>query len=539
MNKTEFDVIIIGGGITGAGIARDCAMRGLKVLLVERNDIATGATGRNHGLLHSGARYAVADRESARECIRENHIIKKIASNCVEDTKGLFITLPQDTDRGYGLDYQKTFVKACQKAGISADVIDPKEAIRMEPSVNPKLIGAVVVPDCAVDPFQLCAANVLDARIHGATTLHYCTVTDFILENGAVTGIKVYDKATRSESEYRAAVTVNAAGIWGRDLALKAGINIEMYPAKGSLLIFGHRVNNVVVNHCRPSSNGDILVPDDIVCVLGTTSERIPFEECDNMYVPRKDVELLLNEGSEMVPVLANTRILRAYAGVRPLISAGEDEEGRGISRGYVCLDHEKRDGVKGLITVSGGKLTTYRLMSEVATDMICKKLGNKKSCETASTPLPGSEGHFIRKKALKLWPNPGTGQKAAAFRQGSLSSKIHYDTPEDKALVCECEHVTLGEIKYAVDYLGVRTLRDLRRRTRIGMGTCQGTHCTWKTAAALANALGTPERADELAADYLNERWKGMVPVGWGEALRRMELMQRVYKFGKPDTYK
>ena len=109
MNKLDkhYDVIIIGGGATGAGTARDCAMRGLKVLLVERFDITTGATGRNHGLLHSGARYAVTDQESARECIKENMILRRIARHCVEDTGGLFITLPEDD-----LDYQKKFIES-------------------------------------------------------------------------------------------------------------------------------------------------------------------------------------------------------------------------------------------------------------------------------------------------------------------------------------------------------------------------------------------------------------------------------------------
>ena len=119
----EYDVIIVGGGITGAGTARDCALRGLRVLLIERFDIATGATGRNHGLLHSGARYAVTDQESATECIKENMILKKIARHCVDDTSGLFITLPEDD-----LAYQDTFVKACLAAGINAEVIDPEEA---------------------------------------------------------------------------------------------------------------------------------------------------------------------------------------------------------------------------------------------------------------------------------------------------------------------------------------------------------------------------------------------------------------------------
>ena len=144
MDAREFDVIIIGGGITGAGTQRDCAMRGLRTLLIERSDIATGATGRNHGMLHSGARYAVSDPESAAECIRENRILRQIAAHCIEETDGLFVTLPEDDPH-----YQATFVDACRRAGIRAEVIDPAQARRLEPSVNPALTGAVRVPDGA------------------------------------------------------------------------------------------------------------------------------------------------------------------------------------------------------------------------------------------------------------------------------------------------------------------------------------------------------------------------------------------------------
>jgi len=537
MNK-EFDVIIVGGGITGAGTARDCAMRGLKVLLIERNDIATGATGRNHGLLHSGARYAVKDSESAEECIKENMILRKIAANCVDDTRGLFITLPEDTDSGYGLDYQKTFIEACLKSGIDARAIDPKEAIRMEPSVNPTLIGAVVVPDGSVDPFRLCSANVLDARLHGAEVLLYNELTDFLIEGDTVKGVRVRDTRTGAMAEYRAAVTVNAGGIWGHLIAKKAGINIGMYPAKGALLVFGHRVNNVVINRCRKSADGDILVPGDAVTVIGTTSTKVPFEECDNMEVTPEEVRLLLREGCALCPSLSTTRILRAYAGVRPLVAADDDPTGRSISRGIVCLDHETRDGVKGLVSITGGKLMTYRLMAEQATDAVCRKLGVNRKCETAVTPIAGSTDGKVESVSKKSWKKPTMGQKAAAGRQGDMVTKIRFDKPEDNKLVCECENVTMAEIRYAVEVLGVKTIEDLRRRTRVGMGTCQGSFCIWKVAAVLSEALGTPEKAGELAASYLDERWKGMRPVGWGDTLREMEFMQRVYKTGKPYSF-
>ncbi|MCQ2147356.1 MAG: anaerobic glycerol-3-phosphate dehydrogenase subunit A [Bacteroidales bacterium] len=531
----EFDVIIIGGGITGAGTARDCAMRGLKVLLIERNDIATGATGRNHGLLHSGARYAVKDSESAEECIKENTILRKIASHCVEDTQGLFITLPEDTETGYGLDYQKTFIESCLKAGINAQAIDPRDAIRMEPSVNPNLIGAVTVPDGSVDPFRLCSSNVIDAKLHGAKVLIYHEVLEFIKENDTILGVKVLDKATGQTSEYRAAVTVNAAGIWGHGIAEKAGVHVGMYPAKGALLIFAHRVNNVVINRCRKSADGDILVPGDTVCVIGTTSTKIPFEECDNMQVTPEEVNLLLREGSQLCPSLASTRILRCYAGVRPLVASDDDPTGRSISRGIVCLDHETRDGIKGFITITGGKLMTYRLMAEIATDAVCKKLGSARKCETATTPLPGSETGEAKKDSLEkvtksIWATPTMQNKAAAGRAGTRAAGIPSDNDYNRSLVCECEEVSVGEVESAISKLDVQNLVDLRRRTRVGMGTCQGELCACRAAGLLEKSHKCTDKAKTDLKDFMTERWKGMYPIAWGDTLRESEYTQWVY---------
>ncbi|MBQ7195483.1 MAG: anaerobic glycerol-3-phosphate dehydrogenase subunit A [Bacteroidales bacterium] len=517
MKNEDFDVIIVGGGVTGAGTARDCALRGLKTLLLERNDIATGATGRNHGLLHSGARYAVADSESARECIIENSIIKRIAPHCVDKTGGLFITLPQDVDAGYGLDYQAKFIQSCRDAGIHAKAIDPAQARMIEPAVNPDIIGAVKVPDASVDPFRLCACNVQDARDHGATVLTYTSITRLLKEGDRITGVQAKGSGGVS-LEFRAPVTVLAAGIWSHGLLAQVGIDIEMVASKGSLLVFGHRMSRMVINRCRKSADADILVPGEPVSILGTTSTKVPFEDCDRLRVTREEVELLLREGSALCPELAQTRIIRAYAGVRPLVStgsSGSDGGGRGASRGIVCLDHEARDGVKGLITITGGKLTTYRLMAEIATDEVCRKLGVKRHCTTATKRLPDIVGRLSRN--LK----PG---RPKPLREDDM--------------VCQCERVGLADIHYAVQELGVKNLEDLRRRTRAGMGTCQGTFCTFRTADALCAELGTPHEAPRLAREYVNERWKGMMPVGWGDTLREMEFMQRVYKEGRPYSY-
>ncbi len=521
----EFDVIIIGGGITGAGTARDCALRGLKVLLVERHDLATGATGRNHGLLHSGARYAVTDMESAEDCIRENMILRKIARHCVEETEGLFLTLPEDD-----LEYQAKFVESCQAAGINATVIDPKEALLMEPSANPDIIGAVQVPDGAVDPFRLTSANIIDAKLHGAKVLVYSEVRSLIKEGGTVKGVEVFNNITKQKEQYFAPVTVNAAGIWGQRIAEFAGAKINMFPAKGALLIFGHRVNNVVLNRCRKPANADILVPGDTICLIGTTSSRIPFEECDDIYVTADEVDVLLKEGEKLAPSLASTRILRAYAGVRPLVATDDDPSGRNISRGIVLLDHETRDGIKGFISITGGKLMTYRLMAEWASDLVCKKLNTVQGCITMNTPLPGSEKENIDEISQKTWTKPGTGHKATVSRHGARALNIGLKDEYEASLVCECEEVSVGEVKYAINELDVHNLVDLRRRTRVGMGTCQGELCSCRAAGMLADAHKCTDRAKNDLMNFVNERWKGMYPICWGDTLRESEYSQWIY---------
>ncbi|MBO7300962.1 MAG: anaerobic glycerol-3-phosphate dehydrogenase subunit A [Tidjanibacter sp.] len=524
----KYDVIIIGGGATGAGTARDCALRGLSVLLVERKDFATGATGRNHGLLHSGARYAVTDRESAAECIGENRILRTIARHCVEPTDGLFISLPEDD-----LGYQTTFVEACHRAGILAEAISPEEARRLEPSVNPALVGAVRVPDAAIDPFRLVSANVLDARLHGAEVLTYHEVVDFIRTGNCIEGVVLRDASSGELKRVEAKVTVNAGGIWGHLLARKAGVEVGMIPAKGSLLVFGHRVNQMVINRCRKPADADILVPGDTICLIGTTSDRIPFEDIDKNEVLSTEVDVLLREGAKLAPSLATTRILRAYSGVRPLVAADDDPTGRSVSRGIVCLDHAERDGLEGFVTITGGKLMTYRLMAEMATDLICRKLGRTAFCTTATTPLPGSKSESKResRRGRREFISMRAGEKGAEGRHGDRVEKISFDKPTDAALVCECEQVSVAEIKYAIESLDATTLVDLKRRTRLGMGTCQGHICAVRAAGLLGRASGDSEGALSDVASFVNERWRGVCPIAWGDSLVEAQFTQWFYE--------
>ena len=454
-------------------------------------------------------------------------ILRRIASHCVEDTGGLFVTLPDDD-----LGYQSTFVDSCIRAGINAEVIDPAEARRLEPSVNPSIIGAVKVPDGAVDPFRLTTANIVDARRHGADIITYSEVIELISSGTEIAGVKVRDHRTGNVSEYYSPLTINAAGIWGQKIAQMAGVTVNMFPAKGALLIFGHRVNNMVINRCRKPANADILVPGDTICLIGTTSDRVGFDQVDNMTVTAAEVDILMNEGVKLAPSLATTRILRAYAGVRPLVAADNDPSGRSISRGIVCLDHKERDGLDGFITITGGKLMTYRLMGEWATDLACRKLGVKAECHTADTPLPGSEKEEkaprrSRSHIIEL----STEQRAAVDRHGTLGKQIIDSVGDDDAVVCECEQVSVGEVNYAISELHVHNLINLRRRTRMGMGTCQGGLCACRAAGLLANANNCAQASLDDLQSFISERWKGMNPVAWGDTLEEAQFMSWLIK--------
>ena len=213
-----------------------------------------------------------------------------------------------------------------------------------------------------------------------------------------------------------------------------------MYPQRVFVLV---TEDKFVRNRCRKPSNADILVPEAVVSVFGTTSDKVPFEECDNMRVTREEVDFLLKEGVKMLPSLASTRIIRAYAGVRPLIledsKSSLQADGRSASRGIVLLDHEERDGVPGLITITGGKLTTARLMAEKAADLVCKKLGIDAECTTAEIPLPGSYlkrrsfGAFLSGLGAKKEDTPASKTSSGAKRTSLGAQK---QVPVRKSLI-------------------------------------------------------------------------------------------------------
>ncbi|MDT8902468.1 anaerobic glycerol-3-phosphate dehydrogenase subunit GlpA [Anaeroselena agilis] len=521
MTKTQ--AVIIGGGATGAGILRDLAMRGVKAVLVERRDLAYGTSSRFHGLLHSGGRYVVKDPESASECIAENRILRKIAHQCVEDTEGFFVRLPEDDPA-----FEQQWLAACRALGLPAAPLAPAEAVRLEPNLTPRIAAAYRVPDAAVDGFRLCWHNAAAAARHGGEVLTYTEAVGIVTDAGKVTGVAVRDLLSGETRTIACDLVINAAGSWVDKVAALAGAEVRVKPDRGTLIAFNHRFASRVINRLRPPADGDIFVPHGSVTILGTTSAAA--DRPDDT-APRSDEVLkLLRIGEALFENLADYRILRAFAGTRPLYSAAPGAEGRAASRAFAVIDH-RAEGVDGLITVVGGKLTTYRLMAEKAADLACERLGVSVPCRTADEPLVADPAPGLLAAAKKHFPAGGAELAAARLGDafGAVVRRLE-DNPADRALICECELVTLGEIKEIAALPTTHGLGDLRRRTRLGMGTCQGAFCGLRGIGALCAAGFADQSADKLLRDFIEERWAGIRPVLWGKQLREQELLRGIY---------
>lgn len=500
--KTE--VLIVGGGITGVGIARDLSLRGIPSILVEKGDLLSGASGRNHGLLHSGARYATSDLNAAKECILENKIIKKIADHCIEDTGGLFISLPED-----GVRFVDEFLKACEKAEIPAQKISRDETLAIEPNLNPNIIFSVKVPDGVIDPFKLVLSNRKDAELHGANFLTHTEVIQLLTDGNRVKGVVAKDLKNGEQFSIEANYIVNATGAWANNFLKLAGLRIPMALSKGSLLITNIRLNRMVINRLRPPSDGDIIVPNKTVSILGTTSVRS--EDPEFFEVTPKEVSLLIEEGAKMIPSIKYTRFIRAYAGIRPLFQDKETKDDRSISRSFVLIDHEERDGLKNLITITGGKLITYRLMAEKVSDILCKKMGINKKCLTHILPLP--ELNYKNRK----------NDKSKELQK--------FITKEDQEILCDCELIGRQEVEELIRYENIKDPLDIFHRVRLAKGTCQGCFCIYRLAGILIGLNKENYEPISLLKRLLEERWRGIRPILWGESLREEELIEGIYK--------
>jgi glycerol-3-phosphate dehydrogenase len=495
--------------------------------------------------------------------------------HCLEETGGYFVVTPADDES-----YAERFVQGCNATRVPVNEISVREMLRREPLLNPRISRVFEVRDGSADSFLATHANAEDAKQNGAQVLTYHVVKALDLSDDRVSGAICEDMRTGEDVHIHASYVVNAAGAWAGKIAGMAGAKVTVVPGKGTMIAMNHRMINTVVNRCKPPADGDIIVPIRTVAVIGTTDMSVP--DPDVFGIEPWEVELMLKEGEQLVPGISRMRVLRAWAGVRPLYKDQDVTDDREISRTYKLLDHEVRDGIKGLISIVGGKWTTYRLMAAEATDAVAAKLGVAAECRT----------HIERLEARDWRLDGGPAMPASSLQPPAsflwLGEALAHVEAKDSYgdLICECELVTRDRVLQAISSGGAANVDDIRRDTRLGMGPCQGGFCTYR-AVALWGELkgfagvgespprtppagdpppleptrddpprkdrpeGTPPAGDPptkqpprddpprddsalasaaLLRQFLQERWKGLTAIAWGDQLRQARLDEIIY---------
>lgn len=524
------DVVVIGGGVTGAGVARDLSLRGLSVLLLEKGDWGAGTSGASSWMIHGGFRYLEFDWDTTRlSCLDAGHIVS-IARNLVYRVVFLVPVLPGDR---YDIEVVETAMevydrfqplkKAHAHIRLSGD-----EARKAEPGLSPEVTAAVTMEEWGVDPHRLTYANVEDAVAHGTRALNHARVVGLIRDAGKVIGVR-YRTSDGATSEARARVVVNATGPWSSEVAGMAGLRVELRPAKGIHIVYPHRVSNFSISAESVDGRDLLMVSHGGFTLLGTTDDDF-YGDLDSVEVVEDEVDYLLQAFERVFPSIRRHRAARTTAGVRPTLFKWRSYEDN-LSRRYEVIDHAAQGG-EGLITIAGGKLSMYRLMAEETSDAVCRKLGHDARSTTATRPLPGNESEC--EPAVELAARCGVPALAVTklqSRHGSNAEKV-LNVEQTRRLLCRCEPVTEAELIYAIRHEQVRTLADAFRRTGVTAGPCAGAACVLRAAEVIGRELGwSADQRFDAAREFLDGSWLGRAPVldhiGWAQE----ELARGAYR--------
>lgn len=524
LSSISFDVIVIGGGINGAGIARDAALRGFRVALFERADYAFGTSSRSSKLVHGGIRYLEQGHLSlVFEASQERQTLLRIAPHLVRPIPFLF---PVYRGARWGRFFLDVGMWIYDLLSLSRNIhshrmLGRRETLRLEPDLLPEgLTGAALFYDGQMDDARLCIANVLEARGVGAAVRNYTAVIGLVKDrNGRLTGVRVRDRMSGEEATVLGSVVVNAAGPWvdevGRMESSEA--HPKLRKTRGSHLILPSLTHgHALVIRSAKDNRVLFVIPWNGMSLVGTTD--IDYDgDPGAVHCPADDLHYLINEVRRFFPKrnIEPGQVIATFAGVRPLILSGQAKPSE------VSREEKIEQSPSGIISITGGKFTTYRRIAESVVDRIGKRLPGipSKPCTTRSRPLWGGDTGdleaYIQEKTPELTRHRplDTAQVRHLIRtfgthhdrvldllreDPSLGDRLHPSLPNLKA-----------EVVYAVRQESALTLADvLRRRTPIALGPDRTDKRLLETATALmASELHwTLEEAERQITEYLSE---------------------------------
>ncbi len=370
----SYDIVVIGGGITGLGVANTAAEMGFQVAVIEKDTIGQAASKNNHRLVHSGGRYLKTDPEAARECYEANQTLRRSMPDMIDDTGGYFLAVSRDEG-----DHGDAFIHQAGVLGIPVEDVDPVRIRENAPKITQDLVRAIWVPDATMNVEGIVAQQEAKAREQGVVFLTGSEVKGFEQASGRINAVKVFDKSRGRTRLVESTFVINAAGPWAREIDRYAQVNVPVTGDKGVMLgienVSTSTLNRLRVRleeedpqlRYRPGS-GDIFVSDGKYSILGTTSQKV--DNFDRVTIEESEIQELLNEGRVIIPSLRREDIIFQYAGVRPVLGEG----GRGSSRTFQVIDH-RQQGVDNMVSVIGGKFMLFQMMGARTMDVVATKL--------------------------------------------------------------------------------------------------------------------------------------------------------------------
>jgi glycerol-3-phosphate dehydrogenase len=548
----ECDVIVIGGGVNGVGVARDASLRGLKVALFERNDIAFGASGNSSGMIHGGPRYLTYDPAVTHSSCLDSGHIQRIAPHLlfrIPFLMPIFKSGPLMSRialTGYDAFFDLYDAYQPLKSGKPHVRLSADEIRDLEPGLVGGAAGGVTFDEWGIDGARLCIGNAVDARERGAEIRVHCTVTEILRrEDGSAYGVRFRDRVSGETSTRSARLVVNATGAWAPITASLGGLAstaARIRPGKGIHIFLDRRLTNYAVIAHAIDGRQVFLLPWQNMSVLGTTDDDY-YGDLDQVVATTDEVNYLFQAVERVFPAIRSARAIGTWGGVRPTLYAWGPNEDQ-LSREHQVVDHAEH-GADGLYSMIGGKLASYRLFAEEMTDVIAKRLGNTAKRSSHVSPLPGGDEQVDPMQLVVQGGMEAVTATRLEYRHGGRSLRVlerMQQKPREAAVVCSCEPVTEAEIRYVVEHEFAHDVNDVARRTRLGLGACGGMRCALRCGRIVADATGrSPEAGQNMALDFLvhgaRRRSAAVGPAQARQEALSLAALQAEIGSGSPDS--
>lgn len=530
----DVDLVVIGGGVNGAGVARDAALRGFRVALFERNDFAFGASGNSSGMIHGGPRYLTYDPSVTLSSCQDSGYIQDIAPHLLFRIPFLFPVAKSAISKPM-LELMDGFFEAYDryqplKRGKPHARLDGDELHRLEPGLVGGMVGGMAFDEWGIDGPRLTIANIVDAIEHGARAFGHTTVERVLRDvSGRVLGVATRDLLTGARAITRAKAVLNATGAWSPLAATLASLSQRAAPirgGKGIHVVYDRRISNFAVVAQTVDGRQIFVYPWENTTVLGTTDDDY-YGDLDDVNATVDEVRYLEQAIAHVLPGIRDARAIGTYAGVRPTLYAWGKNEDK-LSREHEVLDHES-DGARGLFSMVGGKLASYRVFAKEATDAVARYLGRNEPCSTHTSPLPGGEGRGEPLALARRFSVDAVGARRLVYRHGVRAEAVLARTqrkPTELRVVCACEPVIEAEVRHVVHTEHARTVADVSRRTRLGLGACGGMRCALACGRIVAEETGLSPRAGRGQAIRFLLTQAGRRSVALGPVQARQEAL-------------